>query len=375
MTVINMANAQAAITHGQEQAAGKYLSSLIEARKAPGLQYVLVDADHVLFKFNGGYADIGEQRPVGDSTTFNGYSITKTFTAAAILKLAAESRIDLDAPISRYVQDIPYQGVPTVRQTLQHTAGFPNPNPMPWIHRADKHGEFDAHAFISKVIREHPKLDFEPGEKFAYSNIGYLLLGEAIHRVSGKPYEQYVLSEIIEPLSLAGDQHISFTIDHPENHARGHIRRWNWLNLFLGWFFDREKFLVSGSVEGWVEFRDLLPDGAAYGGLVGSASGFARYLQAILKVEPPFTREMLDKLWTPGTTLSGERLPVGLAWFERKMGSHRYLAHSGGAGGYYCEMRIYPDAKLASVIMTNNTGITRQNLLDGIDRIFLDQGN
>ena len=373
--MINVTNAHAAITPAQEQAAGKYLSSLIETRKAPGLQYMLVDEDHVLFKFNGGYADLRQHKPVGDGTSFNGYSITKTFTAAAILKLAAEGRIDLDAPISSYLDDFPYKGAPTVRQTLQHTAGFPNPNPMPWIHRAEVHGQFDGQAFIAQVIHAHPELDSEPGKKFAYSNIGYLLLGEAIRRVSGQPFEQYVSSEIIAPLSLAGDQHISFTMDRPDEHAHGYIRKRNWLNMFLGWFFDRETFLVPGSVDGWIEFRDLLPNGAAYGGLVGSASGFARYLQAMLNVEPPFTREMLDMMWAPGATRSGERLPIGLAWFERKLDRNRYFAHSGGAGGYYCEIRVYPEARRASVIMTNNTGITRQDFLDGIDRIFLDQGN
>jgi hypothetical protein len=104
---------------------------------------------------------------------------------------------------------------------------------------------------------------------------------------------------------------------------------------------------------------------------VGSAAGFARYLQAMLKVEAPFTREMLDLMWRPGTTRSGEQVRTGLAWMRGELDGERYFAHSGGAGGYYCEIRIYPDAHRASVIMTNNTGISNQYYLDSIDKFFL----
>lgn len=363
-----------AVTNDQEQAAGKYLNSLLDGQKTPGLQYIFADADQVLFRFNGGYADLKQKIPVRDNTTFNGYSITKTFTAAAIVKLALEGKVDLDGPISRYVGDFPYKQAPTVRQTLQHLGGFPNPNPMAWIHRAEEHEKFDKQAFVSKIIRENPELKSEPAERFSYSNIGYLLLGEVVRTASGMPFDRYVLSEIIEPLSLAEGQRIAFVIDQPESHAHGYIRRWYWLNLILGWFIDRDIFL-EGSVDGWVQFHNILVNGEAYGGLVGSASGFARYLQAALRVEEPFTQEMLDLMWQSGRTRSGEEGRSGLAWVHGDLDGERYFAHSGGGGGYYCEIRIYPDIKRASVVMTNNTGISSQRYLDRVDRHFLEDND
>lgn len=360
-----------AVTNGQRHAAGNYLNSLLDEHKTPGLQYVLIDADEVLFRFNGGYADIGHKVPVRDETTFNGYSIVKTFTAAAIVKLAIEGKLDLDEPVSSHVGDFPYVKSPTVRQTLQHTGGFPNPNPMAWIHRAEDHEKFDQQAFVRKVAHENAELAFEPGEKTSYSNIGYLWLGEVVREVSGMSYDQYVLSEIVEPLSLVGDQRISFVIEQPDIHAHGYIRKWNWLNLVLGWFIDRETFLEDAAA-GWVQFRNILVNGAAYGGIIGSAAGFARYLQAALAVEKPFSREMLDLLWDVGPARSGDRRRRGLAWVYGDLGGARYFAHSGGGGGYYCEIRIYPDLQLASVIMTNNTGISAQHYLDNIDRQFLE---
>jgi D-alanyl-D-alanine carboxypeptidase len=358
-----------AATKDQIDAANAYLHALLDDRKTPGLQYVFADADQALFRFSGGYADVKEKIPVRDDTTFNGYSITKTFTATAVVKLAIEGKVDLEGPISDYVDDFPYKQSPTIRQTLQHMGGFPNPNPMPWIHLAKEHETFDGRAFVEKVVQENAELDFEPGEKFAYSNIGYLLLGEAVRKATAMPYREYVLTEIIDPLSLAGDQHISFGIDHPQAHAHGYIRNWNWLNLALGWFVDRKTFL-GPSADGWTQFRDFLVNGEPYGGLVGTASGFVRYLQAALRVEKPFTREMLDLMWKTGTTSSGESVRTGLAWRCGDLDGERFFGHTGGGGGYYCEIRVYPDVKRASVIMTNNTGISNQHYLDRVDRYF-----
>ncbi len=372
--VIGMPVSLSAVTDDQKLAAGQYLNTLLNEQKTPGLQYIFADADQVLFRFNGGYADLNRKVPVRDTTTFNGYSITKTFTAAAVVKLAIESKVDLDGPISAYIDDFPYKQSPTVRQTLQHMGGFPNPNPMPWIHLAEEHESFDKRAFVAKLIREHPQLESAPGEKFAYSNIGYLLLGEVVRRASGMPYDQYVMTEIINPLSLAQDQRISFVIPQTENHAHGYIRKWYWLNLALGWFVDRDTFLQP-SVEGWTQFRDILVNGEPYGGLVGTASGFMRYLQAVLRVEKPFTQQMLDLMWESGKAHSDSGSHMRLGWRSGTLDGERYFTHTGGGGGYYCEIRVYPDAKRASVIMTNNTGISNQHYLDNIDRYFLENIN
>jgi D-alanyl-D-alanine carboxypeptidase len=354
----------------QGQAATQFLNSLIESKQTPGVQYLFVDADKTLFEFHGGMADLGRQTPVTRSTTFNGYSITKTFTAAAVIELVQQGKIDLDAPIRKYLKEFPYPHSPTIRQTLLHTGGFPNPNPISWIHLAKDHASFDEQVFLHQVITDNPELDAMPGEKYAYSNVGYLLLGEVIHQVSGKSYSNYVLDEIIKPLSLGPDDHIAFTIDSPANHAPGHIRRWYWLNPLLGWFIEREQYLGQ-AVDGWVPFNHILINGNAYGGLIGNAEGFARYLQAILATRPPFNKEMLTLMWQAGSTRDGQPIGRNLSWFQGSFQGLTYYSHAGGAAGYYCELRLYPDIRRASVIMTNNTGISDKRYLDQIDRFFI----
>ena len=75
-------------------------------------------------------------------------------------------------------------------------------------------------------------------------------------------------------------------------------------------------------------------------------------------------------MWTLGTTNDGQPIPRGLAWYHGTLNGKSYFMHTGGAAGYYCEMRIYPDDNRASVIMTNNTGITNQNYLNRIDNLL-----
>ena len=88
--------------------------------------------------------------------------------------MVEQGEIGLDDEMDRYLPDTPYSGHHiTVRQLLAHTAGLPNPIPLRWVHLAEEDASFDEDAALARVLRDHTKLAFEPGQKFAYSNIGY----------------------------------------------------------------------------------------------------------------------------------------------------------------------------------------------------------
>ncbi|MGC2461932.1 MAG: serine hydrolase domain-containing protein [Steroidobacteraceae bacterium] len=146
-----------------------------------GLQYVVVHAAGTLFDHAGGWADIRNQRAMTCATTLMAYSMTKTFTAAAILQLVEHASLALDNEVDEYLPDSPYVGHGiTIRQLLDHTSGIPNPIPLRWVHLAEENPTFDERAALAKVLRSHPKLTSEPGKRFAYSNIGYWLLGTIV---------------------------------------------------------------------------------------------------------------------------------------------------------------------------------------------------
>jgi D-alanyl-D-alanine carboxypeptidase len=350
-------------------AARAFLDTLVRDGKAPGVQYAHFDRDRLLLEYAAGSADLRGKVLVDAHTTFHGYSVTKTFTAAVVCKLAAEGKIELDAPISNWVDGLPDERVPTVRQTLQHVGGWRNPVPVGWVHRALEHSQHDEAAFFARIMREHGRLASQPGEKFAYSNVGYLVLGELVRRVSGRTYTEYVEQELLAPLDLASDAKLGFAYSSA-GHAKGYVRRWSFLGLAVGLFIDRSQFL--GPPEGaWNPFVPLQVDGAAYGGLLGNARGFGRYLQAILRREGPLSEELVRVMFEPGRLANGERTPAAHGWFRGEVEGHVYFQHAGGGGGYYAEIRVYPGLGRASVLMMNRSAMKDDRLLDRLDALLL----
>jgi CubicO group peptidase (beta-lactamase class C family) len=354
--------------------ARRFLDREIAAQRTPGIQYLFLTADAVLFAYNAGMANLPHGVPVADRTTFNVYSVTKTLTAAAILQLAGQGKIGLDQPIARYLDRWPYDQRPTVRQTLSHTGGFPNPIPISWVHLIDEHPAFDKTRFVHGILDKYPRLRTAPGQSFAYSNIGYLLLGEAIATSSGLPYTEYVERHLIRPLSLSNGEVMAFSIDQPAMHARGYLVRWSPMNLALGFFIDRKRYVDARSGR-WIQLRHHYVNGAAYGGLIGNTRGLSRYLQALLASDNYLSPQTRALLFSPAHTRDGHALARSLGWFTGRLGDEPYFAHAGGGAGYYCELRLYPRSARASVVTMNRAALRDERYLDRVDRFFLANRN
>jgi CubicO group peptidase (beta-lactamase class C family) len=121
----------------------------------------------------------------------------------------------------------------------------------------------------------------------------------------------------------------------------------------------------------WVEIRHHYANGAAYGGLIANALGLARYLQALLEPGDWLTPSTHALLFAAVRTSAGVELRRSLGWFRGAVAGQRYFAHAGGGAGYYCEARLYPEAKRASVVMLNRAGIADERILDSLDRAHL----
>lgn len=347
--------------------ARKYLDALVAQSKTPGFQYSFVSRDEVLFCHHAGVANIATRLAVSGRTTFNAYSIAKTVTAAAVLQLAANGKIGLDDPIDQHLGKRLKSGAATVRQSLLHTAGFANPNPLSWVHLADEHKAFDCEQFVEKLIRAYGRPTSEPGSRYVYSNVGYVFLGELIAKVSGQPYLQFVQESLIAPLKLQESDCLAFDIPDAQSHASGALARFGLLNILLGLFADRNR-LVEANHGRWTAIRSHYVNGPAYGGLIANASGLARYLQALLGgagAPPPGIRVLLFSVaGSPGPARS-------LGWFTGRLGKEQWFAHAGGGAGYYCEARVYPQIARASAVMFNRAGVRDERILDRIDRFLI----
>ena len=346
-------------------------SSLLERElssgRTPGVQYRFFSADSVLYRWDGGWADVAGRVPVSGVTTYNAFSVTKTVTALAVLQLVEADMVDLDRPAADYLPDFPYPPEITVRELLTHSAGIPNPIPLRWTHLAAEHPAFDRDAFFAERFAENPAVDAAPGEQFAYSNLGYQLLGQLIERVSGQRYEEYVTDRVLAPLGTSPAE-LGFSVESPA-HATGYHRRWSFSYLALGFLMDTDRY-IGPSEEGWMPFRPYYLNGPSYGGLVATADGLGRYAQALLG--PSFlSEESKRSLFTEHLLADDTPSGVGMAWFKGEIDGHTYFAHAGGGGGYYTEVRLYPELGRGSVIVFNRSGMSDRRMLDRVDRPLL----
>ena len=339
--------------------------------EVPGLQYIAVTADRVLFEYAGGWADIQGQKGMTLDTTLMAYSMTKTFTAVAILQLAEQRKLSLDDVIDRYLPNAAYHGHGiTLRQLLNHTSGVPNPIPLRWVHLAAEDSSFNEAEALATVLRENPDLAFEPGRKFAYSNIGYWLLGKVVEQVTGQSYPAYIRGNILQPLRLSA-QEMDFVIPDESRHANGYLKKYSLMNLVKGFVIDRK--FVGGYEGHWLRLNSHYLNGPAFGGLIGTARGFSRFLQDQLRGESVLfgleTKRLLETRQTDG---AGRPIPMTPGWHVGETHGVAYFFKEGGGGGFHSEMRIYPTRGIATVVLANSTEFSSTGFLNRVDRTLLE---
>jgi D-alanyl-D-alanine carboxypeptidase len=346
-----------------------YLNALVANSKTPGLQYLVLDSANTLFEYQGGWAEIGGQRRMDAATTMMAYSMSKTITAAAVLQLVEAKKIGLDDSIDRYLGSNPYDPTITVRELLTHMSGIPNPIPLRWVHPMTRHETFDERAALAAVLQEHTGLSFPPGTRYAYSNIGYWLLGRIIERASGETFTSYVNDRVLRPLRIS-PQDLAYTITDPTHQARGYLEKYSLMNLAKGFLIDRE---LVGDYEGrWLQIRDHYLNGPAFGGLVGTARGFGRFIQDQLHQHSALFNDATRNLfYTQQRTTQGTPVAMTLGWHIGTLIDVRFFYKEGGGGGFHSMMRVYPTVGLATVVMSNATGFDVASCLNAADSQFL----
>jgi D-alanyl-D-alanine carboxypeptidase len=340
------------------------------ARQAPGLQYLILDATGPVFERTDGWADLRNRSAVTPETSFMAYSMTKTITAIAVLQLVEDGSLGLNDPLDAHLPHTPYAGRGiTLRQLLTHTSGLPNPLPLRWVHTLENHADFSEDEALERVMKHHARLSCEPGRRYAYSNVGYWLLGKVIERATRKTYPAVVADRILGPLGLTPDD-MGFAIANPARHAKGYLRRLSLMNAVKGLLIDRE--FVGQHEDGWVHIKPHYVNGPAFGGLVTTARGFGRILQDQLQAESRLLgRAMRHVLETEQRNTAGRSIPMTVGWHVGALNGTRYLFKEGGGGGFHGEMRLYPSAGVGSVVLGNGTQLHAGTLLDELDREFL----
>ncbi|NRA21296.1 MAG: beta-lactamase family protein [Oceanospirillaceae bacterium] len=342
----------------------------LTATNQPGIQYVVVNSDSVIFEYSAGQADIKNKVALSSGHTMAAFSMTKTLTAIGILQLFEQHKIQLDDEISLYVEH-PYSVEITIRQLLSHTSGLPDPLPLKWVHLAKQHNGFNEKKALEKVLLENPKASSLPGEKYQYSNIGYWLLGGVIEKVSGLSYSQYIRKNIFEPLHLSKHE-IGFSIVQDNNHAKGYLKKYSFMNLLKPFLIEPTTW--ADYEENWLHINNVYLNGPAFGGAIGSASAFSRILQSLLSEQSVLlSAKTKQHLYAQQQDHSGNSIDMTLGWHIGELNDNKYYFKEGGGAGFHAEMRIYPEMNLATVLMVNRTSFNTNKYLSKLDLVVMRQ--
>jgi CubicO group peptidase (beta-lactamase class C family) len=186
-----------------EPAISAYLDPLLKTNNFAGV-ILVAKGDRILFAKGYGYADIEQRVPNDPGTSFQIASVSKPFTAAAMMRLAEQGRIDLRAPLARILPDYPNGSRLTIHHLLTHSSGIPNINLFPEYEEIQLRSNDPAS--LVEVFKSKP-LEFEPGSQYSYSNSNYNLLALIIEKVSGETYGAFLDREIFRPLKLERTGH------------------------------------------------------------------------------------------------------------------------------------------------------------------------
>ena len=181
----------------------RLVREFLEREHVPGAAWGIVVDGKVAHIGTGGFRNLANQQPVAGDTVFRIASMTKSFTAMAILQLRDAGKLSLDDPAEKYVPELRKLHYPTtdsprltLRHLLTHSGGFPEDNP--WGDQQLARSEEELTAFL----REGIPFSNPPGTAYEYSNYGFAILGRVVARVSGMPYTQYVEQKILRPLHM-----------------------------------------------------------------------------------------------------------------------------------------------------------------------------
>jgi CubicO group peptidase (beta-lactamase class C family) len=300
------------------------LRSLAESGRFSGA-VLLAQGGRVLLEAGYGIADRTCRTPVTVSTTFRIGSITKQFTAAAILLLEEEGKLSIDDPIITYLPDFPRpegDGVPiTIHHLLSHTSGIPE---LFAFYSADQQDQWPATSkeIVYEIARDH-ELDFTPGTAMSYSNTGYLALGLIVEAAAGESYESYVRTHIFEPARMSSTGF----------EAAGDARP----SPALG-YRDAGSKVIS--------FQSRMDIAWSAGGMYSTVGDLHRWHQ-VLDEKRVLSPESIARLETPVLDDYG----YGLAIVD--LDGHRFIGHDGGIDGFVSIAGRFPDDDLELIALVN----------------------
>jgi CubicO group peptidase (beta-lactamase class C family) len=295
----------------------------------PGCVVLIAKDGQPFYKKAFGSANLELNVDMQPDMVFRVGSVTKQFTAIAILQLMEKKQLLLSDSVQKYIRDFPAKGYTiTIEHLLTHTSGLRDyssiDHPDPFIQRRDFTPQF-----IIDHFKHHP-LEFQPGTKFNYSNSNYALLGYIIEKVTGKSYHSYMKDNILEPLELSNT------------------------------YFENENTIVLKRVTGYTRDRGFYENcdyqtislGYACGDLMSTVEDLLKWNNALAAYKI-IKKETLQKAFRPYKLTDGSFTNYGYGWFIDTYLGSKIIYHAGQVSGFIAQQKFFPDENIYAVILTN----------------------
>ena len=291
----------------------------------PGLALTIVQNGKPIKTKAYGFANLELGVPVKPETVFEIGSVTKQFTAAAILLLAQDGKINIDDPIGHYLNPIPdsWRDI-TVRHLMTHTSGIKSYTGLDGF---ELRRHLTQTQFIAAIGAQ--PLEFGPGHAWKYCNTGFNLLGFIVENVSGKGYWGFLSERILVPLGMTATTNRLPALIIP-NRASG--------------YEQTNHVLINRDYD--------LTDVFAAGALVSTVGDLAKW-NAALDREDLLSAKSKQAMWQPAVLNDGTVIRYGFGWRIETMDGHRNIGHGGSTSGFSATIQRFPDDQLAIIILTN----------------------
>ncbi len=319
-----------------------FIARVMVEQQVPGVAVAVMRNGKVVLTKGYGFADLEHKVPVTPRTVFQSGSVGKAFTVMAVLMLVDEGRVRLDAPLETYFPNAPSTWTPiTVRHLLEHTSGLPG-YPDDFDFRRDRTEDE-----LFAIIGEQP-LGFAVGAQRGYSNLGFILLGILVHKVTGTFYGDFLAERLFRPIGMPTAR-VNSEADVILDRARGYrlvdgtLKNQEWVAPTLNTTADGSLLLSALDMAAW--------DAALHERRLLSAGSYAR-------------------MWTRLVTTDGAEQPFGFSWQLPDVSARRLIEHSGGWQGFTANYSHYPGTGLSVAVFLNRRGVDPIRVTRGIQRIF-----
>lgn len=291
----------------------------------------------IVYNNEVGYADFKKKEPINKTSLFQLASVSKQFTATAIMLLYQKNKIKLTDTVTNYFPDFPYENV-TIKNLLNHTAGLPK---YFWVaeHKWKKENAPTNKEMMELLASSKVQRFFKPGRNFDYSNTGYLVLASIVEKVSGLSFNTFVKQNIFDPLGMKNSFVYSFENDSvKENQLVGY-------RLYRGWRHLKINSTVNDAIVGDKNIYTTSED--LFKWILGLNNGNL------------ISKELLELMYTKGKTISKREIPYGFG-FRIDPKDNNIVYHHGKWNGFSTGLTQYLEDDLVVIILEHSSykGIT-----------------